>query len=269
MIELAPNNAYGLSLRTPLLAAAGTLGYGVEYTRLIDVQRLGALVTRTTSLQSRRPALAAPPRLIETPAGLLVTGGDVNPGLRYVAERYAPQWAAWDTPVLVSVGGATAEQCAEVARNIEGVEGVAGVEFNLARFGANAAGAVALLRTATQLPLLVKLPCDAPDMVGIAQAAVSGGADAMVLGPPLGLHIDGDTGMRYEGWLCGPALRPLALRRAAELVAAVEVPVIGGGGVASVADAQAFLHVGVAAVSLGSVLLADPLLVDRIAAEMT
>lgn len=268
MIELAPNNAYGLSLRSPLVAAAGALGYGVEYSRLIDVQRLGALVTRTTSLQPRRPAPSAPPRLIETPAGLLVIGGDVNPGLRHVAERYAPQWTTWDIPVLVSVGGATAEQCAEVARNVEGVEGVAGVEFNLARFGAQAAGAVSLLRAATQLPLLVKLPCDAPDLVGLAHAAVSAGADALVLGPPLGLHVDEGSGARHEGWLCGPALRPFALRRATELVAAVEVPVVGGGGVASAADAQAFLHIGVAAVSLGSALLADPQLVERLAAAV-
>ncbi|MBC8078460.1 MAG: dihydroorotate dehydrogenase, partial [Chloroflexales bacterium] len=132
-LDLAPTNSDGLRLRSPLIVASGALGYGVEYARTLSFDGVGALVSRTTSLQPRRSATS--PQLIETPAGLLYTGGDSNPGLRYVAQRCAPQWANWGTLAIVSVGGATAEQCADVAAQLEGVVGVAGVEFNLARFG--------------------------------------------------------------------------------------------------------------------------------------
>jgi dihydroorotate dehydrogenase (NAD+) catalytic subunit len=265
MIELAPNNPYGLRLSAPVIAAAGALGYGVEYGRAIDLQLLGAIVTRSTSLQPRRGT----PQLIETPGGLLYTGGDVNPGLRYVLERCAPVWAGWDVPVIVSVGGASAEQCADVAAHLEGVEGVAGIELNLARFREQPGEAVALLRAATQLPLLVKLPLDASDPLALAQAAVAAGADTLALaGPAQGLYIDPASGERVEGWLCGPALRPLALRLVAALAPAAGVPLIGGGGIATADDARQFLQVGAAAVSVGAALLADPRAAGRIAVEL-
>jgi dihydroorotate dehydrogenase (NAD+) catalytic subunit len=265
--DLAPSHPDGLRLRSPLVVAAGALGYGVEYARTPAFEGVGALVSRTTSLKPHRAA--APPRLIETPAGLLYAGGETNPGLRALAQRFAPQWAGWDMRVLVSVGGASAEQCADVAAQLGDVVGVAGVEFSLARFAERASEAVGLVRAATTLPLVVKLPLDAPDIVALAQAAVEAGADALaVSGPPRGLWIDPASGARVEGGLCGPALLPLALRSVAAVAAAVSVPVIGGGGVSSPLAARQMLAAGASAVSVGAALLANPLLASALAAEL-
>src|SRR5215216_7382643 len=101
-IDLAPHNPYGLSLASPVLTAAGCFGYGVEYARAVDFATIGAIVTRSTTLQRRR---AQAPRLLETPAGVLATGGWPNPGLARVLDRFAPAWATWNTPVILSVAG--------------------------------------------------------------------------------------------------------------------------------------------------------------------
>jgi dihydroorotate dehydrogenase (NAD+) catalytic subunit len=267
MPELAPNNPYGLALRSPVLVASGALGYGVEYARLLDLSTLGAIVTRTTSLHPRHGVAA--PRLIETPAGLLYCGGDVNPGLRHVRARCAPTWATWSVPVIVSVGGATAEQCAEVAAQLEGVEGVAGVELNLARFADRVGTAVALVRAATPLPLIVKLPPDATTIVRAAHDALAAGADALaVAGPPTGVWRDPHTGERAEGWLCGPALLPQTIRLVELVAAAVSAPIIGGGGIATPDDARQVLAAGATAVSIGAALLANPAIAIAIAAAL-
>src|SRR5262245_2866385 len=113
MIDLAPNNPYGLTLTSPVLTAAGCFGYGVEYARLVDIERIGAIVTRSTTTYQRR--VAHPPRLIETPAGLLAVGPWPNPGLDRVIERYARAWATWRTPVLLSVEGASPSEYADIA----------------------------------------------------------------------------------------------------------------------------------------------------------
>jgi dihydroorotate dehydrogenase (NAD+) catalytic subunit len=283
-IDLAPNNPYGLTLHTPVLAAAGSLGYGVEYARHLnlggrasrgtspDPQILpGALITRTTTL---RPQRARPlPRLIETAAGLVYSGSEHNPGLRYVIEQCAPIWANWELPVLVSIGGETASAYAEAAGNLEGVEGVAGVELHLAAGDSpsptQAGQVVAAVRAATLLPLLVKLPAAATDPIALAQACASAGADAIALtGSMPALAVDPQTGEQMHGWLCGPALRPLALRLVAEVAPAVAVPVIGIGGITTAAEAQQFLAVGAQAVGVGTALLNDPRTAGRIAAEL-
>lgn len=283
-IELAPDNPYGLTLRTPVLAAAGSLGYGIEYARLLNLGRgaahaehpdrdslPGALVTRTTTLHPQR---ARPlPRIVETAAGLLYQGGEHNPGLRYVIERCAPLWVNWDLPVIVSIGGKNAAEYAEVASRLEGVEGIAGVEINLStsdsRQPPQAAPIVAAVRAATLLPLLVKLPPDAPDIVALAQACAAAGADALALiGGIPALEVDPDTGEQMRGWLSGPALRPLALRLVAEVAPVVPVPVIGIGGIATTTDARQFLAIGAQAVGLGATLLTDPRTAGRIAAEL-
>src|SRR4051794_11648364 len=119
MIDLAPHNPYGLTLRRPVLTAAGCFGYGVEYARLADIAGIGAIITRSTTLHRRR--VSQPPQLIETPAGLLAVGEWPNPGLARVIDRHAPVWASWDTPVLLSVAGASADEFAAFAAALEGV----------------------------------------------------------------------------------------------------------------------------------------------------
>jgi dihydroorotate dehydrogenase (NAD+) catalytic subunit len=264
MIDLAPNNPYGLSLASPVLTAAGCFGYGVEYARLVDVERIGAIVTTSTTPYRRR--VARPPRLIETPAGVLAIGPWPNPGLDRVIERHAPVWASWRTPVLLSVVGASPAEYAAVAAALEGVEGIAGLELNLAEHAERAAAVVAATRAATLLPLLAKLPPLDAGLAELARAVAAAGADAITAcAGPRGLAIDPRSGERLEGMLCGPALRPLALRRVAEVAAAVDVPVIGCGGIATAEDARQFLAIGAAAVQIGAALLADPGAVVRIA----
>jgi dihydroorotate dehydrogenase (NAD+) catalytic subunit len=269
MIDLAPHNPYGLALRRPVMTAAGCFGYGIEYARLADIAGIGAIVTRSTTLHGRR--VARPPQLIETPAGLLAVGAWPNPGLARVIDRHAPVWASWDTPVLLSVAGATADEFAAFAAALEGVEGIAGLELNLAGH-TDAAGVVAAARAATQLPLLAKLPHlegDRQALAALARSVADAGADAIVaISSPRGLAIDPSSGARVEGWLSGPALRPLALALVADIAAAASVPVIGCGGIASAEDARQFLAAGAAAVQIGAALLADPGAVARLGAEL-
>ncbi len=270
MIDLAPHNPYGLALQRPVLTAAGCFGYGVEYARLADIAGIGAIVTRSTTLHGRR--VARPPRLIETPAGLLVVGAWPDPGLARVIDRYTPVWAGWDTPVLLSVVGGTTEDYAAFAAALESVEGIAGLELNLAGHADVAARVVAAARAATQLPLLAKLPYlegDRQALAALARSSADVGADAIVAsGSPRGLAIDPQSGKHIEGWLSGPALRPLALALVADLAAAVSVPVIGCGGIASLEDARQFLAAGAAAVQIGAALLADPGAAARIGAAL-
>src|SRR5262245_38011211 len=129
MIDLAPNNPYGLTIHSPVLTAAGCFGYGVEYARMVDFTRIGAIVPRSTALHGRRAA--RPPRILETPAGLLSIGAWPTPSINRAIERYAPAWAAWTTPVLLSVAGESAEEYAAAAAALEGIEGIAGIELNL------------------------------------------------------------------------------------------------------------------------------------------
>lgn len=272
MIDLAPNNPYSLEIATPLVAAAGSLGYGVELARQLGLAKadglhgLGALITRTTTLGPRR---ARPlPALSETPAGLIWSGAAQNPGLRSVRERFAPAWAGWELPVILSLAAVDAEELALALGELELIEGVRGVELPLWPYGTlapeQAARLVATARAATPLPLIVKLPGACAEIAALAQAVAAAGADALSL-------IDGLPATAPDGTagtLCGPALRPIALRAVAAVCAAVELPVIGGGGVLDAADARALLAAGATAVALGTALLNDMRAGARIAAVL-
>jgi dihydroorotate dehydrogenase (NAD+) catalytic subunit len=266
-IDLAPGNAYGLTLKNRVLAAAGCLGYGVEYERVLDLGQLGAVVTRSTTLHGRRVGRA--PRLIETPAGLLAAGAWPDPGLERVLARYAPIWAGWATPVLLSVAGDTPDDYVAVAAALEGVEGVAGLELNLAAHPERAARITAAVRAATLLPILAKLPLLNQGLAALAQSVAAAGADAITaIGSPRGLAADPAGGAPISGRFSGPALRPLALAAVAEVAAAVEVPVVACGGIATAEEARQFIQAGASAVQVGAALLADPFAAARIAAEL-
>lgn len=266
MIELAPNNPYGLALATPVLTAAGCFGYGVEYSRMIPLERIGAIVTPATALRGLRVAAL---RLIETPSGLLCAGEWPVSSLSSVLGRHAHIWAGWKTPVLLNITGAAPADYAALASSIEGTEGIAGLELDLAGHEERAAAIVAATRAVTLLPLLAKLATHDQGMAGRAQAVAAAGADAVVVAAPRrALQFDPHTNERIEGRLCGPAVRPLALRLVAEVAAAVEIPVIGSGGIASAADARQFLAAGATAVQLGSVLLSDPTAAAQISDEL-
>ncbi|MEN9934412.1 MAG: hypothetical protein RLZZ387_991 [Chloroflexota bacterium] len=257
-IDLAPNSPYGLRLNSPVMTAAGCFGYGVEYARGVPLNRIGAVVTRSVTLHGRRPK--QPPRLVETPAGLLCVGVWRDPGLERVLDRHLDTWMSWKTPVVLSVAG----DYAEVAVALETVDGIAALELRLDD-PATAAEIVAEVRGLSLLPLLAKLPPhDA--LVQTAQAVAAAGADALtILGPPRALAVDPRTGERLDGTLCGPAIRPLAMRAVAEVCAAVSVPVVACGGVRTSQDARQMIALGATAVQVGSALLSDPLAAMRVA----
>jgi dihydroorotate dehydrogenase (NAD+) catalytic subunit len=281
-VDLAVDLGGGLILQNPVLAAAGPFGYGVEVAELVDLPRLGGLVTRGTSLKPR--AGHAAPRITDVPAGLLMGTGPQNIGLDLVLDRYASTWARWPVPVILNLCGDSAADYGEAARRLEGVPGLAGVEVNLScssggrgnAFGldaGSAASVVGAVRRACDLPLIAKLTPAATDVRAIARAVVDAGADAVSAVNTLpGLALAPDRrgpalGSEYGG-ICGPALRPVALRVVWEVAQAVDVPVIGIGGIASLDDVLDMLAAGASAVGIGVAALADPMLPVRLADEL-
>ncbi|HEY3336465.1 MAG TPA: dihydroorotate dehydrogenase [Candidatus Limnocylindrales bacterium] len=277
-VELGVDLGRGLVLANPLIAASGSMGYGVEIADAVDLARLGGLVTRGTTLKPRggHPA----PRTADIPAGLLLGIGLQNPGLETVLERYAPAWARWTTPVIVNLCGESAGDMTEMARRLEGVPGIAGIELNLSctnggrgAFGLDegAAGSlVTAVRRATELPLIAKLTAAAADVRAIARAVEDAGADAIsAINTMPGLALAEDrTGPALAsgyGGICGPALKPHGLRVVWEVAQVVHVPVVGIGGVSVVDDVLDYLAAGASAVGVGVAALADPMLPVRLA----
>jgi dihydroorotate dehydrogenase (NAD+) catalytic subunit len=279
-VELGAATPRPLTLRNPVMTAAGTFGYGVEQARLVDLARLGAVVTKSTTL---RPWRGAPlPRWVETPSGVLNAIGLQNPGVSRVLREYGPRWATLAAPVVVSVAGETLEEYVAVAHRLEEAEHVAAVELNVScpntraggvHFGSDprqAAEVTAAVRAVTTLPLVVKLSPNASDLPGIACAVEAAGADAVSLVNTLtGLVID--TGARkpllgnVTGGLSGPAIRPVAVRMVWEVAQVVRAPVIGLGGIVCADDALQFLLAGASAVQVGSAGFARPGRISEVA----
>ena len=285
-LDLSVDLGRGLVLGNPILVASGTFGYGVEYGDVVEVQRLGAICCKGTTL---RPRIGnATPRVTETPGGMLNSIGLQNPGVDAVIEKYASTWSAWKVPVIVNVAGESIADYSEVARRLDGVPGVAGIELNIScpnvgagglqfAIDAQAAGAVtAAVRRATDLPLLVKLSPNVADVRPIARAIADAGADSLTAINTLsGIAVaPGRTrpllGNIYGG-LSGPSVKPVALRIVYEVSQVVDIPVVAIGGVTELADVLDFLAVGAVAVQVGTAIFADPTLpvrlVDQLAAE--
>lgn len=262
-----------LKLKNPVMTAAGTSGYGDEVEGLVDIQRLGAIVTKGITLQPR-PGNPQP-RLAETPCGLLNSIGLENIGLERLIVEKAPLWARWQTPVIVNVAGERVAEYAELARGLEGVEGVAGLEVNIScpnlerggvEFGIHpelAGEVTGAVKKNTRLPVLVKLSPEARDIVAVARAVVEAGADALTVANTVrGMVIDVKKrrpGLgAVSGGLSGPAIRPIALYLVYQVAGAVEVPVIACGGIVSAQDALEFLMAGARAVQVGTATFINP-----------
>lgn len=272
-VDLAPGAGRGLRLRNPVMTAAGTFGYGIEYEGLTDIQRLGAVVCKTITWYPRQGN--PPPRTVETPSGMLNSIGLQNIGLKAVVEKMAPVWAMWEVPVVVSIAGETVEEYAQMAAALEGVAGVSGLEVNIGcpnvkaggmEFGADATTAARVteaIKRATTLPVMVKLSPHVSDIKAIARAVADAGADALTLINTLrGMAIDVATRQpvlgNITGGLSGPAIKPVALQMVYEAAEAVAVPIIGCGGIASPADALEFLMAGATAIQIGTANFVDP-----------
>ena len=272
-IQLAPQNQRGLLLSNPVMTASGTFGYGTEYAELIDIQRLGAVVCKGTTINPR-PGNPQP-RLAETAAGVLNSIGMENIGVEALVKEKAPLWAEWRVPVIVNIMGQSLEEYAELAVSLDGVSGVSGIEVNIScpnvsaggmEFGATpqaAADATAAVKTHTTLPVIVKLSPNVADITEIARAVVEAGADALSLINTLrGMAIDIRSRKpilgNMRGGLSGPAIKPVALYMVYEVAQAVEVPVIGCGGIASANDALEFIIAGASAIQVGTATFTDP-----------
>ena len=282
-IDLSVDLGRGLVLRNPVLVASGTFGYGIEYGDVVDVQRLGAICCKGTTL---RPRIGNPtPRVTETPAGMLNSIGLQNPGVDAVIAKYAATWAGWQVPMIVNVAGESVGDYVEVVRRLERVPGIAGIELNIScpnvgrgglqfAIDAGAAGEVtAAVRRATDLPLLVKLSPNVADVRPIARAIADAGADALTAVNTLSGIAVAPTRKKpllgnIYGGLSGPAIKPIALRVVYEVSQVVDIPVVAIGGVTNLADVLDFLAVGAVAVQVGTAIFADPTLPVRLVEEL-
>ncbi|HEX7734707.1 MAG TPA: dihydroorotate dehydrogenase [Ktedonobacteraceae bacterium] len=273
--ELAPRHKNGLLLRNPVILAAGPSGYGVEYSKSAEIQRLGALVSAGVTLRPR--VSQARPLLWETTAGLLSAFDRPSPGVSKVLRSYAETWDTWQVPVIVNLAGTSLDDFAQLAARLDGVPGVAALELNLACPNLAADGApfdsdpalvsklIATVRRESMLPILAKLAANAGDPRPVALAAASAGVDALVLIHSLpGLSINLATRRPVLlGGLSGPAIKPLTLRIlydvARELRSAYpHLPLIGAGGITSARDALEFILAGASAIQIGTVNLVNP-----------
>jgi len=268
----------GLRLRGPVLAASGTFGYGTEVP-LVERRALGGIVSKGIFIAPRKGT--APPRIVETPSGMLNAIGLQGPGVEALIRDYAPRWATWDFPVLVNINGESAAEYGELAARLDGVPGVAGLEINIScpnveqgglYFGNDPRAAAAVteaVRKRTRLPVWVKLTPMVGDIGLIARAVESAGADALcAVNTFVGMSIDLN---RYQprlsfrtGGLSGPAIRPLAVHLAHQAARSVQIPVIGIGGIACAPDALEFLVAGCAAVQVGTATFVNPLAIAEV-----
>jgi dihydroorotate dehydrogenase (NAD+) catalytic subunit len=276
-------NLCGIELRNPVIAAAGTFGYGVEFSSLLDLNALGGLVVKGIS---REPIAGnPPPRLWEAAAGMINSVGLQNVGARaFIAEKL-PELRRFRTAVFVNVFGYEAGDYAEVVRALEDAEGVAGYELNVSCPNTKRGGmlfssdpgllaeVVGAVRHVARRPVIVKLSPNVARIEPLAQAAEEAGADAISLvNTFLALAIDARTrrsriGAGFGG-LSGPAIKPIALRMVYQAVHAVKIPVVGLGGIATGEDAAEFLIAGAAAVQVGTASFWDPRATVRIAREL-
>lgn len=276
----------GRRFQNPIVLAAGTAGFGRELDGVMDLDRLGGIVTKAVSLAPREGN--RPPRVAEFRGGMLNSVGLANPGLQRVRSEYLPWLAARLTraQVLVNVVGFTVEEYAEVVAGLDGAPGVAGFELNLScpntsaggiEFGADSECVrriVAACRARTKLPLSAKLSPVLPDIPGMALVARDSGADAITVVNTLpGLLFAEGTGAARlgngNGGVSGPVLLPVGVLAAARVVERTGgMPVIGVGGVRSAADARQYLKVGAALVGIGTAALADPRLPERLIREL-
>jgi len=271
-VELAPRCKRGLLLVNPVMAASGTFGYGLEMAKELDIQRLGAIVCKGTTLRRRRGN--PQPRTVETPAGMLNSIGLQNMGVEALIRDIAPIWATWRVPVVVNIAGESIEEYARLARRLDGVAGVSGLELNIScpnvatgmEFGSSAqmaAAVTAAVRRETTLPVIVKLTPNVSDIASVARAAADAGADALTLINTFpAMAIDVKNRRPALGWtfggLSGPALKPIGLRLVYQTAAAVDVPLIGCGGIMSGLDAMEYIMAGASAVQVGTATFVNP-----------
>ena len=266
-------NVAGIRMKTPVMVASGTFGYGSEYADFVDLNRLGAIVVKgITSVPWHGNPM---PRIIETPSGMLNAIGLQNVGVDGFISEKLPYLRDFDVPVVVNICGETLDEYIEVTEKLDAAEGIAAVELNIScpnldcggmSFGVDprlASELVGSVRTKTGLPLLVKLSPNVTDIAEIARAIEDAGADGLsVINTLLGMAIDAKTRRpqlaNLTGGLSGPAIKPVALRMVWQVYNAVKIPIVGMGGITTGEDAVEFFIAGASAVAIGTANFVNP-----------
>lgn len=264
----------GIKAKNPVFLASGTCGFGKELNEIFPIESLGGIMVKGTTLAPRLGNNT--PRIAETPSGLLNCVGLQNPGLDAVLADQLPWICGHDLAVLMNIAGGEPADYAEIARRVDGVPGVAGLEVNIScpnvkaggmAHGANpktAAAVVEAVRRETKLPLVVKLSPNVTDITEIARAVEAAGADAVSLvNTFLAMVIDVNKRKpllgNVTGGLSGPAIRPIAVRMVYQVAQAVKIPIIGMGGIMNAEDALQFMMAGASAVAIGAATMSNPL----------
>ena len=262
-----------MKLKNPVMTASGTFGYGAEFDPFVDLNRLGAVVVKGLSLKPRSGN--PPPRVVETPSGMLNAVGLQNVGVEVFVKEKLPWLRQYNVPVVANVYGESIEEYLRVCEILSAAGGVSALEINIScpnvkkggvAFGtdpAMAAEVTAQVKAVTDLPVIIKLTPNVTDIAAIAESVEAAGADAVSLINTLtGMSVDSETRRPHlgnlTGGLSGPAIKPIALRMVWQVAKRVKIPVIGMGGIMTAADALEFLIVGASAVEVGTANFVNP-----------
>ena len=279
MLKTQVHIGRGLAIKNPVMTASGTFGYGLEYGDFIDLNRLGGVLVKGTTLHPRQGNPY--PRMAETPSGMLNAVGLQNKGVDYFCEHIYPTISGYDTAMIVNVSGSQVEDYIETAEKINTLEGIPAIELNIScpnvkeggmAFGVTCAGAASVVRAVRAVydkTLIVKLSPNVTDITEIARAVEAEGADSIsMINTLLGMAIDAEKRRpvlsTITGGLSGPAVKPIALRMVWQTAQTVKVPIIGMGGIASATDAIEFLLAGASAVEVGTYNFVDPSVTTQI-----
>lgn len=269
----------GLDLKNPVMTASGTFGYGLEFADFIDLNRLGGFIVKGTTLHAREGNDY--PRMAETPSGMLNCVGLQNKGVDYFCEHIYPQLKDIDSNVLVNVSGSSPDDYAECAARIDALEGIPGIELNIScpnvkdggmAFGVTCEGAASVVRAVRKRyskTLIVKLSPNVTDIASIAKAVEAEGADSVsLINTLMGMSIDIERRQSRlsigTGGLSGACVKPVALRMVHQVARAVNIPVVGLGGIMNATDAIEFLMAGATAIEIGTANFIDPTTTIRV-----
>ena len=272
----------GVKMKNPVIAASGTFGFGLEYKDYQDLNQIGAISVKGLTLQPRRGNDGR--RICETPSGILNCIGLENPGVDYFIKNTLPELKQYDVPIMANISGGDVLEYGEMAAKLD-IEGINWLEVNIScpnvkngclAFGVDVESAMAvtkIVKENTHKPVIVKLTPNVTNIVAIAKAVEAAGADGIsLINTILGMVIDVDTfeplmGNRFGG-LSGPAVKPVAVRMVYEVAHAVDIPVVGMGGITTGRDAAEFMLAGATAVSVGTATLCNPRAIANITAEL-
>ncbi|HHY04354.1 MAG TPA: dihydroorotate dehydrogenase [Thermoanaerobacterales bacterium] len=271
----------GIAMKNPVMVASGTFGFGREYSEFIDINNLGAIVTKGLTFLPKEGN--PPPRTYETPGGMLNSVGLENPGVENFIKKEMPYLNSLSIPVIVNIDGDTVNEYYKIAKRLDNVKNISALEINIScpnvkqggmAFGQdpqNAYEVVKAVKEGTNLPIIVKLSPNVTKVEKIAEAAVSAGADAIslintLLGMAIDIYEKKPVFYRTFAGLSGPAVKPVALRMVWQVYDAVDVPIIGMGGIFTWQDAIEFILAGASAVAVGTANFVEPQAPEKIVA---